>query len=640
MRMLRLLLARIEGPLLAVLLTLPAMLPFARDGYWESHDGLFHLYRLFSLDRAVEAGVFYPRLFPDFAFGYGHAILHYYSPLTYYVALALHWLGFGLTEAMKATFALSFPLAALAIYALARDLWASTPGAVLAAGVYTYLPYRMADVQLRGALAESWAFVWMPLALLAVQRRQPVWLALSLGALVLTHNLSVLLFAPLLVLWLVVSHARPDTAGQRFGRVAGWVLGVAVGAMLSAFYWLPVVAESQVVHLAGDVGGRGYERHLQPLGQWVARGVFYRYFPDQGVAGEHPLGWVQWLLLALALGASVLGWVQLRRGERRALVALWLALGASIFMLTSGSAPVWRLLVFPLGMVQYPWRWLGLVTLATALLAGAIPRAIAGRTLPHTPEAGGVPLLYFGEELEEEEPFDKDAMVASLRAGGQLGAAPQRAQRLARILAVGLPALLALTSLPALPWAPLAVDAAAHPYAMWQTDYDNQQIGATWTAEYLPRWVGEERWAIPRPASESGTLERGAPLVVQAARLNRASGWLMDLDIALEAPAELVLHQFYLPGWQATVDGVSAAVEPRGRLGLASVAVPAGIHRVAFEWRPTGAVRLGGVIAGVGLVALAALALLTVSWRALATTAIMVIALGLLGGQERMSAAT
>src|SRR5690606_1969834 len=130
---------------------------------------------------------------------------------------------------------------------------------------------------------------------------------------------------------------------------------------------------SRVVHLALDVGGRGYERHLQPLDQWIGRGLIYRYFPDQGVAAEHPLGWMQLLLIGLAAGASVLAWVQLRRKERVTLIGLWLAFAGSFFMLTSASTPLWRLFVIPLGMIQYPWRWLTLVTLVTALLAALIP---------------------------------------------------------------------------------------------------------------------------------------------------------------------------------------------------------------------------------------------------------------------------
>lgn len=618
-----------RGPLLAALLTTPAMLPFLQAGFWESHDGLFHLFRLLSLERALAEGVLYPRLFPDFAFGYGHAVLNYYAPLTYYIGLVLHWLGLGPVEAMKATFALSYPLAALAIYRLTRDLWSSEPGAVLAAGVYTYLPYHLADVQLRGALAESWAFVWMPLALWAVLRRRPIVLALSLAALVLTHNLSALLSAPLFALWLSVGRAWPEVPGRRFGTVVGWTLAVGTGTLLSAFYWLPTLLESRWVHLALDVGGLGFERHLQPLSQWVARGLIYRYFPEQGVAAEHPLGWVQLLLLGLSSAASVLAWVQLRRGERVALATLWLVLGGSLFMLTSGATPLWRLLAFPLGMIQYPWRWLTLTTLATALLVGLIGRAAAGRTLPKTPEAGGEPPLYFGEELGETA-FDKDAMIASLRAAGRLGAAPQQAQRVAWLTALLLPALLAVTTLPALPWAPLAIDPSEHPRAMWQTDYENQQIGATWTAEYLPLWVGEERWAIPRPAPAS-EAESEPDVRVQAARINRVNGWVTDLDVALEAPGEIVFHQFYLPAWQATVDGRPVAVGPRGRLGLVSVTVPAGIHRVVVAWRVTTAVRWGVVLTGLGVVALAGLLLLAASPRTILIAAVLLVAVGLLG---------
>ncbi|MCZ7567178.1 MAG: hypothetical protein M5U01_01080 [Ardenticatenaceae bacterium] len=623
-----------RGVLLAILVTVPAMLPFLHSGYWESHDGLFHLFRLLSLEQAPADGVLYPRLFPDFAFGYGHAVLNYYPPLTYYVGLVLRWLGLGPVEAMKTTFALGYPLAALAIYRLARDLWASEPGAVLAVGVYTYLPYRLADVQLRGALAESWAFVWMPLALWAALRRRPVWLALSLAALVLTHNLSALLFAPLFALWLAVSRMWPEVPGRRFGTAAAWALAVGTGALLSAFYWLPMALEARWVHLALDVGGRGFERHLQPLSQWVARGLIYHYFPEQGVAGEHPLGWVQILILALAMGASVLAWVQLRRSERAALVVLWLVLAGSLFMLTSSATPLWRLLAFPLGMVQYPWRWLTLTTLATALLAGLIARAAAGRTLPETPGAGGEPPLYFGEELEEV-PFDKDAMIASLRAAGHLGAAPKQAQQVAWAAALALPALLATTTLPALPWASLAVDPAAHPQAMWQVDYENEQIGATWTAEYLPRWVGEERWAIPRPVGEESSGATAAALEagvhIRAVQLNRVNGWQMDLDVALEAPGEILLHQFYLPAWQATVDGRPVAVTPRGRLALASVTVPAGIHRVVVGWRATTAVRWGLVLTGLGVAALVGLLLLTAVPRTILIVAALLIAVGLLG---------
>ena len=88
-----------------LLLASLAVLPLFQAGYLNSHDGLFHLYRLAALDDAFKAGVFYPRWFPDFAYGYGHAVLNYYSPLTYYVAQAFHLLGPGYILSIKLTFA-------------------------------------------------------------------------------------------------------------------------------------------------------------------------------------------------------------------------------------------------------------------------------------------------------------------------------------------------------------------------------------------------------------------------------------------------------------------------------------------------------------------------------------------------------
>ena len=69
--------------LIVLLLTLPALWPLLRQGFFVSDDGLFHVYRVAALADAWSHGVLYPRLFPDFGFGYGQAVLNFYAPLTY-----------------------------------------------------------------------------------------------------------------------------------------------------------------------------------------------------------------------------------------------------------------------------------------------------------------------------------------------------------------------------------------------------------------------------------------------------------------------------------------------------------------------------------------------------------------------------
>ena len=58
---------------------------------------------------------------------------------------------------------------------------------------------------------------------------------------------------------------------------------------------------------------------------------------------------------------------------------------------------------------------------------------------------------------------------------------------------------------------------------MWHEDYAAGQIGATWTAEYLPLTVREERWAIPRPPA---TPEHEAPLPAGVTVQLRGAGLL------------------------------------------------------------------------------------------------------------------
>ncbi|MBA2390760.1 MAG: hypothetical protein H0V67_10955, partial [Geodermatophilaceae bacterium] len=534
-------------PLCAILLALPAAWPFiTHPDYWSSHDGLFHLYRLLSLEEAWRHGHLYPRLFPDFAFGYGFAVLNFYGPLTYYVALALR-AGelLSATGAMKATFALSYPLAALAIWWFARDLWrrrGEPPAEVaglIAAAVYTYLPYHMADVQLRGALAESWAFVWWPLLFWATWRGRRWPLAVALSALVLTHNLSVALVALPLAAWALLALRGHTASSWPHLRAIG--TGAALALLATGFYWLPLVLESRHIWLAQDVGGFGFVRHLAPWREWVAASPLYHYFPNQGVLGEHPLSWAQ---VGLLLGAfAALPW--LWRSEWRVVALFWWAtLGTTLFLLTPASRLLWQALVFPFGLVQYPWRWLGLASLATAMVVSA-------------------------------------TVARGMSDGGRSVA------RRGYLVLLGLAILwLAASSMWRLPWEPRLVDESMHPAPMWAEDAAAGQVGATWTAEFLPLTVAEQRWALARPPETVTDVGARTPLRVERAG---SDGFTLWADVATETAAWLVFPRFAYPSMRATVDGEERPVEPQGMLGLAAVQVPAGRHRVTLEAYPLAA---------------------------------------------------
>jgi hypothetical protein len=96
----------------------------------------------------------------------------------------------------------------------------------------------------------------------------------------------------------------------------------------------------------------------------------------------------------------------------------------------------------------------------------------------------------------------------------------------------------------------------------------------------------------------SPRLDKTAP--IQPVEVKRYSNEQVDLELAAERPAWLVLLDTFYPGWQARVDGRPAVIRQANGF-FRAVPVPAGRHRVELVYRPThwrlaGAVTLATVL--------------------------------------------
>ena len=371
-------------PLLALVLVVPALQPLWQPGLQQTDDGMHHLFRLFNLDLAVRSGQFGARWLAAEGFGYGFPILNFYAPLSYYVGIVFHWLGAGFASSLEWTLALGLFTAALAMYLFARELLGDW-GAALAAVAYTWAPYHLADTWTRGSLAEQLAFAWLPLLLLAMLRitRTPngeprrrarlwpvLWGSLAFAGLMLTHNVTTILAAPLLAGWgafLLIVEA-PDRQARR--RCLGACLAMAaLGLLLSAAFWLPALAEVKSVR-AGQAPETFdiVSARLDPPQCLVSETWAQRYTTLQQACILHPLGQAQLALAVLGMAGAAWRW---RRLTRTARLALPLFVGLALFglfMQSEPSRPLWRL---P-GMVLLlnPWRWQTLSALMLALVSG------------------------------------------------------------------------------------------------------------------------------------------------------------------------------------------------------------------------------------------------------------------------------
>src|SRR5512135_2905242 len=182
--------------------------PLLQNAWLCTDDGALHVYRTVALDRALSDGLLYPRWFPDLAYGYGFPFFNYREPLGYYLVELVHLLGSSFPSALNLVLAGS-----LIASGLAMNLWVSDifdrPAGFVAAIVYMAAPYTVIDVLARANLPEAIALALLPLILWAFRRlllrggRKYFALAvLSLAALLLAHNISSLIFVPMLFVYI------------------------------------------------------------------------------------------------------------------------------------------------------------------------------------------------------------------------------------------------------------------------------------------------------------------------------------------------------------------------------------------------------------------------------------------------------
>ena len=543
-------------PLLTLLLlALLVALPLWGPGIVNTRgggDSPFLLQRLHQMVVNLRAGVFPVRWMPDAAYGLGYPFFSYYAALPYYLAALFVLAGLNLLTALKLTQTLGFLLAALAAYGWARRLLPGRVAPWLTAVAYTMAPFHLVNVYVRGdSLSEFYAFVFYPLILWGLDRavrgeRPPaggvgwgrlLFPALAYAGLLLTHNISALIFTPFALLLLLL--LPPDGPARRWRSWQGHrraLLALLVGLLLAAWFWLPALAESGYGQLGTvTVGYFHYSRHFRTLNLVQLRPLFdYEIAPS--LEGRTPFAMGLFQALFALLGGLLLGREALGRRSRP---ATYLALGLLVAtaMITPLSRPLWDHLPL-LPLVQFPWRFLSVQALFAAAATGWGVQALVGRRPRGAVRWGGA------------------GLVAGLLTLAVL--LPLRPERL-----------------------PIRADEVTRERLLLYELFTGN-IGTTIRYEYLPRTL------VPRPYVSEALIEPDAP-----PRAIPVAGDLQEAAEVVHRPTErrwrvrtgeggatVAFPLLAWPGWRAWVDGrpvPTQAVEGSGYLALP---VPPGEHRV------------------------------------------------------------
>lgn len=371
--------------LLSVLLLVGASLPFFHSTFFVVHD-YTHVARIAEMARSLQSGEFPVQWSQNFGSGYGMPLFLFYGPLPFFMGGLFFLLGVPGVEAMKLLFLLSNVVAFTGMYHLMKR-WGRTAG-FLAATAFLWAPYRALDIYVRGALSEVVALSLLPWILhwsFAVrERRRFAWfgLALSVAAVILSHNLTALIALPLLfalsVVFLFLQSRNFWKLALQLG--AGYVAGVG----LSAFYVLPLLAEKSFTIVDEITGGYfDFRLHFLFVRQFFSANWGYTgstYGPEDGISFH--LGRAV-LVMVLLAGVSALARLlahlraqkftlrSLLQNEKKSLLILStsIVLASSLFLTLGRSTFVWESIPF-LAYIQFPWRYLTVATVFLSMLAG------------------------------------------------------------------------------------------------------------------------------------------------------------------------------------------------------------------------------------------------------------------------------
>ena len=335
----------------SVLLILPLL---TRPGLPAGTAADLYAYRSLEVKRLLQSGTLYSRWAPDFNYTFGSPAFNYLAPLPHYLA-GLHQ---DITEAdpvssIRLLIGLSILAAGTGMYLFVHGRWGSH-AALIAALVYAFSPPLAVTLPYQtGELGPLLALAVLPWTLWALDRlwheldRNHLWLAvIFLTLFILSDNRIAPLALPIIVVAMISLRRRtwPQRRAYRYVLIA-----MISSAALSAFFWLPALAERDAVHwlpLTPDPNASPVTIS-EILGQ-MPRGI--------GVG--------TWLLVLLGIVGVI---VQMRRGKRPFGVTGFFLVGL-IFLVaaTPAFAGLWT------SDFQTPWAYhaLLLAVFCLAIVAG------------------------------------------------------------------------------------------------------------------------------------------------------------------------------------------------------------------------------------------------------------------------------
>ncbi|CAN5181730.1 hypothetical protein BH09PAT1_BH09PAT1_3580 [soil metagenome] len=363
--------------LLVILLTIIAVgtiLPLFHSGLFPMHDDT-QVARVLTMTKALHDGMFPVRWVDLLGYNYGYPIFNFYAPFAYYVGGTVALFGLSSLISTKIMMGLGMILAGLTMYLLATSLFNKKAGFIVAI-FYLYAPYHAVDLYVRGAIGELWAYALLPLPVWGLWRlyqtkkfRYGVVVSVSFVAIIISHNLTAFIITPFLLSVAII-----------FILKSGWrsfhsylFLGVLIlGGIISSFYSIPAILESNYTNLSSILGGGSNPLdHFVCLSQlWQSQWGFGGSVPGCVDGLSFMLGKLHIIIGFFGIFSSIYFYKKKDKVVFYTIAIVTTTFIISVLMTMSPSQFLWQSIPF-MKYIQFPWRFLVVSAFSLSLLCGA-----------------------------------------------------------------------------------------------------------------------------------------------------------------------------------------------------------------------------------------------------------------------------
>lgn len=357
--------------LILLILIIPAFITLIRPGFFPMQDDLqaFRVHQMYKCFSDLQIPC---RWVPDAGYGYGYPQFLYYPPAVYYLGAFFHLLGIQIIDSVKLLFILGLLLSGLCMFIFLKAFFEEESGeknfetvnlpALVGALLYTYAPYKALEVYVRGALSELWSMVFFPLIFFSLYQlitkkrlKYVILFSLSVGGLMVTHNLMTLIFAPVAIIWCL----SLLLIKKEFKVLPKIILGGILGIGAAAFFTLPVIFEAKYAHLETLIGGYfDWRQHFVNLERLFISNHFG--YGSSGLNQDNDLslstGQIHWLLGGFALFLALILIKKYKKLATLTIILFFIEL-LMLFLIHQRSTFIWEKIPI-LAYLQFPWRFL------------------------------------------------------------------------------------------------------------------------------------------------------------------------------------------------------------------------------------------------------------------------------------------